>query len=132
MRKIDGKSVKPCISHLDDNGNHVTSKPEIVQSLAQALYDKCSGNSYDPDFTRRKVQIEEQPLQFNIDDVSNYNDDITMVELQKAVSRTRNSSPGPTESPSLSFEISPSQLCESFLPSTIASGRFRQYGMMLT
>ena len=95
MRKIDGKSVKPCISHLEVNGNHVTSKPEIVQSLAQALYDKCSGNSYDPDFTRRKVQIEEQPLQFNIDDVSNYNDDITMAELQKAISRTGNSSPGP-------------------------------------
>ena len=90
VRKIDGKSVKPCISHIGVKGKHVTSKPEIVQSIAQALYDKSSGNSYDPDFTRRKVQIEEQPLQFNIDDVSNYNDDITMAELQKAISLTGN------------------------------------------
>ena len=73
MRKIDGKIVKPCISNLDNNGNQVTSKLEIVQSLAHALYNKCFGNSYEPNFTRCKIQIKEQPLHFNIDDVSNYN-----------------------------------------------------------
>ena len=79
----------------------MTLKPETVQTLAQVLHNKCYGDSYDSDFTRSKVQVEQQPLQFDIDDVSNYNVDITLEKLQQVISRTGNSSPGPEGIPNI-------------------------------
>ena len=36
--RFDGKSFKPCFSHLEFNGNHVISKPEIIVVCSSAVW----------------------------------------------------------------------------------------------
>lgn len=95
VRRIKGKKEKPKINILIDNGKYLTSTLSIVNRLAEAFSHVSSDNNYSDDFLKVKRTCEKEHLDFSSDNLEIYNSDLTMTELKRALSSTRNTSPGP-------------------------------------
>ena len=95
VRKLMGKKSSKGIKNLITASGQANTHQEIADALAQGLYGKSSGESYDHDFLRRKKAAEGHPLNFNTGNTENYNVLLTYEELVKAIGRTRDTSPGP-------------------------------------
>lgn len=77
-------------------GTAVVSSPfDIANTLGQTFAAVSANDSYSPNFVARKNRAERQHLNFSTRSTISYNCEFTMCELEKALSRTNDTSPGP-------------------------------------
>lgn len=96
IRKINGRS--PRTTHiLSEEGRIFSTKPEIVNKLAETFSKISDSSNYSPQFRIHKQKLERQPLDFTSGNTEPYNMPITISELEKAINGTKNTAPGPDQ-----------------------------------
>ena len=82
----------PCLSV---GGNNIVDPEDIANALADNFEDVSSGSHYPARFLPVKARVERQGVEFGIDELSPYNEEITMLELYTALKQAKNSAAGP-------------------------------------
>ena len=97
VRKIQGKIKSTSVNHLKKYNDNITSKKDIVNTLADSFSKYSSSENYTSKFRNIKNQQEKQKLKFTSDNTENYNSEFLLSELTDALSKTHNTSPGPDD-----------------------------------
>ena len=95
VKKIDGKYVAAQQPILQENNIIITDPKAVANKLAHALAAVSEVDRYSPDFITYKTNIERRDINFNEDNISEYNYDFTFRELQIALEKTKNTAEGP-------------------------------------
>ena len=94
MRKIKGYPQKK-INFLKDGNITYSTIDQISNKLAKSFSDVSSTNNYSNFFRQRKIQIEQASLDLNDYNNERYNAPFSIRELNYALSKTTDTSPGP-------------------------------------
>ena len=97
VQRIRGKGGGPRIYHLKQNNQLITDTKQISDSLASKFAHNSSTDHYSPKFQRYKRQAERKPLRFRSDNNEEYNQKFSLFELESALNRSPDTSPGPDE-----------------------------------
>ena len=93
VRKIQGKGKSSSLGHLNVNNRKVTSKKYISNTLADAFLKNSSSENY----TQKFKNIKQQKEKFSSDNSETYNQPFSLSELEDALSKAHDSSPGPDD-----------------------------------
>ena len=97
VKKIAGKYKNKTIPTIKDNDGHIQTNPEIV---AEVIGDKFAsysgGHNYTQRFQRHRERLEQSEPNF-YEQETEYNEDFTKEELEEALRRCKDTSPGPDE-----------------------------------
>jgi hypothetical protein len=96
IRKIKGNKER-VINMLSENDTIFSTKQEIANKLGQTFSNISSTNNYSATFQQYRTIKELEYLDFtpNINETYPYNEEFSIEELQYALDKTRNTSPGP-------------------------------------
>ena len=81
VRKITGKKVFPSIKQLKKDGNNITEVNEIANVLANDIIKNSSTENYSEKFNRHKMKAEHTALNFNTNNMEDYNAAFKIGEL---------------------------------------------------
>jgi len=95
LHKIQEKNIKQPIKHLHINNQHITTLPDIANTIANTISYNSSTNNYSPAFQNYKAEAEQHLLNFISDNTESYNHPIQLDELISAINSSKDSSPGP-------------------------------------
>jgi ribonuclease HI len=94
IRRIKGRQQRK-INILHDEGKYYNTIPEIAEKLAETFSTISNGDNYSPQFKQIKMATEAVDIDYESDNQEIYNRDFTIYELENALSKTKNTSPGP-------------------------------------
>ena len=94
VHRIAGKYKKSTISHVISNNTKVTDTEEITNVIAQSFAFNSSKDNYTETFNQYRIREERKHIDFDTDDNLHYNELFTMAELNQAIDRAHDSSPG--------------------------------------
>jgi len=97
INKINRKKTSFKIKNIFHEGNNLDSPRDIAIALARQFSYTSSSDNYHPAFLTIKEAAELQPIHFATGDELDYNKDLTMNELVRALEACRGTSPGPDE-----------------------------------
>ena len=89
IRKITGKGQSNGIKHLVKDGQTITNIKQISNTLGDTLSSNSSSN--------HKLQQEQTPLNFESDNIEDYNLPFTVKELQDSLNKAHDTSVGPDD-----------------------------------
>ena len=95
--KIQGRQEGPKIHHLKINDELITDVQDIADTLAKEFADKSSSNNYNQNFQNHKMKAEKTKLNFSSNNREDYNQPFSKAELDSAISKSHDSSPGPDD-----------------------------------
>ena len=95
--RIKGKGSKSTIKHLKVNGDLLTGKSDIANTLASTISKNSSSSNYVPAFQRYQKVQEKQPLNFKSDNGEDYNEHFSISELKTALSKAHDTATGPDD-----------------------------------
>lgn len=99
IKKIKGTNPYQGINVLIHEGNTISSKKEIAETLADVFHENSSNINYDKDFLTHKISEESQDVIIDLEDNNLINAPIILEELEDALNSFKNSSPGPDDIP---------------------------------
>ena len=91
--RIKGKS-QYMINLLREGNRAFTTVLEIVEKVAQPFSEVSSDENYSQEFQQYKTTVEQTTIQFASDKTETYNRPFTCQEMQRSLSRSRNTVPG--------------------------------------
>lgn len=94
IRKIKGRTPRK-ITILSENNQDFTTVQEIAGKLASTFSKISSTANYCAEFQNIKQVAEAEPINLQSDNNEHYNQPFTMEELKYALSKPKNSAPGP-------------------------------------
>ena len=95
IRKINGKNVASPMHHLKDtNGQLITDKVEIANTLGAAVHKSSSSANYSKEFQSIKKAKEKHPINFKTTHKYKYNKSFRLSDLKRSLKKSNNSSPG--------------------------------------
>jgi ribonuclease HI len=94
VRKIKGRAPRK-IQILYEGNQRFTTVPQICNKLADAFSKVAKNTNYSPDFQIIKTKTERAPLNLQSTNQEPYNQLFTLQELKSAITRSKNTSPGP-------------------------------------
>ncbi|GBO12206.1 hypothetical protein AVEN_19175-1 [Araneus ventricosus] len=98
IRKISGYSKNSLyISVLNLNGQVITEIKKIANALGETFATVSSETSYPPEFITYKTTEEGKALNFTTSSNEEYNSDFNLTELNRAIDKSRPTSPGPDD-----------------------------------
>ena len=98
IRKISGKQSNTTIHHLENNdGTKVTERVDIANRLAQEISKNSRSNNYRTEFKKNQEKAEKEHLDFDTDNLENYNVPFTIRELCDALKKSHGTATGPDE-----------------------------------
>ena len=97
IRKIKGKSKGSNVKHLKKNGNLITSKKDIANTLADTFSKNSSPDNCTDEFLRVKQQQEKQKLNFKSNNFEDYNKPFSNHELFDSLSSAHDTAAGPDD-----------------------------------
>ena len=93
IRRIKGKPQYK-INMLSEGNRTFTAVPEILEKLAQSFSEMSSNENYSHEFQQYETTVEQTTIEFASDNTETYNRAFTCQEMQRSLSRTRNTAPG--------------------------------------
>ena len=97
VNKINKKKSFHKIKNLTHEGTEYDSPRDIANALARQFSYTSSSDNYHPAFLTTKEAAELQPINFATGDDLDYNKELTMNELVRALDACSGTSPGPDE-----------------------------------
>ena len=97
VNKIKGKTNKESVTCLNVDGEIVTDKKDVTNTLAESFHQNSSSSHYCAEFQAIKERVESKSCSFPEDDGKDYNLPFNMNELIDAILKSNNSAPGPDE-----------------------------------
>ena len=97
IRKINGKKKQNSIRHMKINNNHISSKRDIANILADSFSKNSSSSNYSEAFRKLKSQKEKSRLKFTSNNTESYNQLFSLLELRDALDKAHDTSAGPDE-----------------------------------
>lgn len=94
VRRIMGRR-NSAIPGLVHNGNMITNHLDMAELLVTSFTHISSSVHYEPRFLRIKEAAERNDISFISDNTENYNTPFTLQELQSALDKSPDTSPGP-------------------------------------
>ena len=94
LRKTNCNTVCQNVCHLNTDDGIVTSKTEIVNTLAETFAEKSSPRNYSPKFRKFQNSKENVKLNFKSHNTEQYNKDFTLKELKKALKNCQDTAIG--------------------------------------
>jgi ribonuclease HI len=95
IRKLKGTYSSSSIRCLEKDNKIITSKPEVANILADTFQENSSTAHYSNFFQDLKSRKEKQNLNFESDNLEEYNSSFTLAELKDALLKSNSSAPGP-------------------------------------
>ena len=95
--KISGKKSPPPRSHLKTSNQLITDGKSIANTLAETFAHNSSTNNYSPAFQNYRQQVENTPIDFSSNNQEDYNEPLTLTELNRALQQSHDSAVGPDE-----------------------------------
>ena len=93
IRKMNGKGPSH-ISHLTSNNQEIDNPQDIADTLAETFSIKSSAENYSTKFQTFKTRAEKTKLNFTSKNEEHYNKLFTLKELQSALKKSHDTSPG--------------------------------------
>ena len=97
VSKITGKKVFPSIKQLKKDGNNITEVNEIANVLANNIVKNSSTENYSEKFKRHKIKAEHTALNFNTNNMEDYNAPFKMGELVDSLKKSHDTAVGPDD-----------------------------------
>ena len=97
VRKITGKKVFPSIKQLKKDGNNITEVNGIANVLANNIVKNSSKENYSEKFKRHKIKAEHTALNFNTNNMEDYNAPFKMGELVDSLKKSHDTAVGPDD-----------------------------------
>ena len=95
IRKINGKSVST-VNHLKkENGQTVTGKKQLADTLAETFSKNSSSSNYANPFQNIKKQKEKKKLNFKSNNAETYNQLFSLTELHDSLDKSNDTAVGP-------------------------------------
>ena len=96
IRKLTGKNVPSHLHHLKDSqGNLITDKEEIANTIGETYQNIHSSESYSDDFIRNtKLKEEANPIDFNTTNTHIYNRKFRLKDLKRNIKKAKDSAYG--------------------------------------
>jgi exonuclease III len=94
VRRISGKHNPSRVYHLTSNNVKITESADICNVLAESFAFNSSADNYSPTFNTFRKIAEKKKLNFNSNNAECYNEYFTLHELQNALHRSNDTSPG--------------------------------------
>ena len=97
IRKITGKGQSNGIKQIVKDGQTITNIKQISNTLGDTLSSNSSSTNYSNAFQNHKLQQEQVPLNFESDNIEDYNLPFTLKELQDSLNKAHDTSVGPDD-----------------------------------
>ena len=97
IRKITGKGQSNGIKQIEKDGQTLTNIKQISNTLGDTLSSNSSSKNYSNAFQNHKLQQEQVPLNFESDNIEDYNLPFTLKELQDSLNKAHDTSVGPDD-----------------------------------
>ena len=98
IRKINGKQERKSVGHLVDNdGNKITERVDIANTLAKEISKNSSSNNYSAKFQKYQQKAEKEKLNFKSKNEESYNMEFSVTELKDALHKSKDTATGPDE-----------------------------------
>ena len=97
IRKITGKGQSNGIKQIVKDGQTITNIKQISNTLGDTLSSNSSSTNYSNAFQTHKLQQEQVPLNFESDNIEDYNLPFTLKELQDSLNKAHDTSVGPDD-----------------------------------
>ena len=98
VRKISGRNVHTAVQHLQTpTGDCADDAESIANCLASCIASNSSTNHYSSQFQKHKQDVESRGLSFFSNNKENYNEPLSLLELQIALNRCHHTAVGPDD-----------------------------------
>ena len=97
VNSISGKKLSQPTPSVTVNGYHLIQPNEVANALALHFHRVSSERSYSASFLTTKELAEREVLDFSTTEHFAYNDRFSLMELENAEKKCRNTAPGPDE-----------------------------------
>lgn len=94
IKTFSGARRFPQIPTFEINGVVITETEEVIKCLAEHYALVSGTQAFSDEFHRKKEDAEQNPLDFDTDIQEVYNSPLTITELENALKKTRESTPG--------------------------------------
>ena len=101
VRRIRGRPPAK-INILEEGGTRYTTTPEICEKIASTFETTTKSTNYDPIFRNYKQMEEGKNINITSNNLEVYNREISKAEMVAALTRARNTTPGPDN---ISYEM---------------------------
>ena len=97
IKKISGKVQGPPIKQLEKNGSIISNPKEIGNTLAETIAHNSSAENYTNKFRRKKMTLEQNPINFTSKNDEIYNKKFSIRELLDSLKKAHDTAVGPDD-----------------------------------